>query len=143
MTQRYSPPAVVVVPNKDLLPKPFEQAWNDLVRNLTVTYFRIHQVSKDSRIINLEFESRDPSRVIDCGRVHRTIVYKGTPATVNGVVNVYVSPVSAAATEIEINVRYTFTKHLLARQLTQRQSGQYLFERERRPGPRQYVFTTA
>ncbi len=82
MNFKHSPAASTKIKNSVVINKPFEQAWNDMVKRMTVSQYRINNIEKASRIINLEYQIENPADVekyIDCGINHRLIDYDGKP----------------------------------------------------------------
>lgn len=82
----YVPPTASPVTTQPVvvIDKPFEVAWNDLVRRMTASQFKIRQVSKDSRVISLDFEmpqSVGSDHYVDCGRISNTITWDGKTRT--------------------------------------------------------------
>lgn len=151
---RHTPAEERPLQNTAVVAKPFEHAWNDMVRNLTVSFYRINQVAKDSRVINLDLEATDAEKYVDCGTSYRAVRFNGlrewtypvasnayyefarqdrfnywyevTPETrLRGVINIYISPRDAEHTEVSVNVRYEVEKIVRAVVYTQRQDGQY------------------
>ena len=82
MTFQHTPAEDRRVDNSITINKPFEQAWNDMIKRMTVSQYRINNIEKASRIINLEYQIDNPADVekyIDCGTNHRTIQYDSEP----------------------------------------------------------------
>jgi len=74
------------IENTVVIDKPFEQAWNDIIKRMTVTQYRINNIEKSSRIINLDFQAdtaTDVEKYIDCGASTRVITFKGKPRNFN------------------------------------------------------------
>jgi len=72
------------IPEKVVINKPFEDAWNNLVEKLAVNFFSVEQIDKSSRFISIK-AGRDVSRgagegwwlqYVSCGSSSRTITYK-------------------------------------------------------------------
>ena len=71
--------------DKVVVNKPFEQAWNDLVRNLAANFFAVDQIDKESRFISIN-ASQDAGGIgrnqdwwlayASCGTSERKILYK-------------------------------------------------------------------
>lgn len=79
---QHTPAVAQKVDNMIVINKSFEQAWNDMIKRMTVTQYRINNIEKASRIINLEFQADTPADVekyIDCGASTRVITYKDKP----------------------------------------------------------------
>ena len=80
MSLTHTPAKITSIKNNLTIDKPFEQAWNDMIKRMTVSQYRINNIEKASRIINLEYQIDNPADVekyIDCGNNHRVIDYKG------------------------------------------------------------------
>jgi hypothetical protein len=58
--------------NEKIVNRPFNQVWDDLVRDLAKSFFVINNIDKESRIINVSFNSETPEKFIDCGKTRRT-----------------------------------------------------------------------
>jgi hypothetical protein len=68
----YSPPGRVAVTNSIKVDRPFDNVWDQLVRELSSDFFVINNIDKNSRIINISFNSNRPSDYVDCGSTTRT-----------------------------------------------------------------------
>ncbi len=73
------------IPEKVVINKPFEDAWNNLVEKLAVNFFSVEQIDKSSHFISIE-AGRDVSRgagegwwlqYVSCGSSSRTITHNG------------------------------------------------------------------
>jgi hypothetical protein len=132
----YRPPADRPIANTKEVSVPFDQAWDALVRQLSSDFFVINNIDKNSRLINISFNTQKPSEFVDCGVTKRTFdnargkrdytyvtadsavfsVTNGSSAAFNvtrktkleGRVNIYVAPV-AAGTSIAVNTKYAVT----------------------------------
>jgi len=82
----HTPATATTVKNSVTIDKPFEQAWNDMIKRMTVSQYRINNIEKASRIINMEYQidnAADVEKYIDCGTNHRVIQYDGSPRKFN------------------------------------------------------------
>jgi hypothetical protein len=68
----YKPPQNPTVPSSITVNKPFDEAWNDFVRNLATSFFTVNTISKESRLINISLTEGGNNNFIDCG----TVTYK-------------------------------------------------------------------
>jgi hypothetical protein len=68
----YVPPGRVAVTNAIKVDRPFDNVWDQLVRELSSDFFVINNIDKNSRIINISFTSNQPSDYVDCGRTSQT-----------------------------------------------------------------------
>jgi len=87
-TQQFSylQPSAAAPTNVIVVNKPFEDAWNDMIKRMTVSQYRINNIEKASRIINLEYQIDDPAEVskyVDCGTVTNRISHKGKERVFN------------------------------------------------------------
>ncbi len=129
-TLDYRMPADLKVQSEGIAEKAFDEAWDQLIRNLSSDFFVINNLEKSSRIVNLSFTSDKPSEFVDCGRTLRTyngqeFSYKtadstrafatarnGAPTStvrqlsLSGRANVYLEPVDQSRTKVTANVRY-------------------------------------
>ncbi|WP_460145851.1 hypothetical protein [Pseudomonas sp. S2_A02] len=129
----YQAPTESKTVNTKVVDKPFDQVWDNLVRQLSSDFFVINNIDKNSRLINLSFSTQKPSEYVDCGvttrrfgnvRGENSYVYKTAdsaafPLTdqqghafnitrntkLNGRVNIYVAPASAG-TSVAVNTKY-------------------------------------
>ena len=53
--------------NEKYVDIPSGKVWNNLVRELSKSYFMINNIDKESRIINVSFYIENPDKYIDCG----------------------------------------------------------------------------
>lgn len=58
--------------NEKIVNRPFNQVWDELVRDLAKSFFVINNIDKESRIINVSFNTETPEKFIDCGKTRRT-----------------------------------------------------------------------
>jgi hypothetical protein len=77
-TANYQAPSEIRVENERTLPISFEQAWDLYVAELSKSFFVINNISKESRIINVSFQTTTPSQFIDCGMSTRTSKHPAT-----------------------------------------------------------------
>lgn len=71
-TVNYTPPNVSSVANERMVERPHGQVWDELVGQLSKSFFVINNIEKESRIINISFNSNTPAEFVDCGRTRRT-----------------------------------------------------------------------
>lgn len=67
----YTEPGVLEVENELLVPIPFEQAWDKMVRELAVYFYVINNIDKESRLINVSFSSNSPEQFVTGGTTTR------------------------------------------------------------------------
>jgi hypothetical protein len=78
-TGEYSAPSSTVpIKNEIIIEEPFEKVWNRLVRDLSNSFFVINNIDRESRLINLSFNSQNPVEYIDCGNSNRTFEFDGS-----------------------------------------------------------------
>lgn len=71
-TAEYSPPIEQVVQNEKTVDRAQPVVWDELVRELSKSFFVINNIERESRIINVSFQSSTPGDYVDCGRTRRT-----------------------------------------------------------------------
>lgn len=71
-TTNYTPAVVRDVTNERIVARSHDQVWDEIVRELSKSFFVINNIEKESRIINVSFNSNDPRSFVDCGRTRRT-----------------------------------------------------------------------
>lgn len=62
----------ITVENEVTVSKPYSQVWDKFVRELSKSYYVINNIDKESRIINLSFNSNSPADFVECGSTTRT-----------------------------------------------------------------------
>jgi len=68
----YTPNTARTVPNEKTVGRPQAIVWDELVRELSKSFFVINNIERESRIINVSFNSNTPLEYVDCGRTRRT-----------------------------------------------------------------------
>lgn len=129
----YIPPAEQRIQNSKYSSQPYDQVWDQLVRQLSSDFFVINNIDKNSRLINLSFTAQKPSEFVDCGRSSRSFTnlvgqhkydyntadsasYVSTnnmghgftvkrATRLEGRVNIYVAP-EGAQTLVTVNAKY-------------------------------------
>lgn len=76
-TMQYSEGKTNKVENETTVSAPYSQVWDTLVRDLAKSFYVINNIDKESRIINISFNSTDPVEFVDCGRSTRTYTEGG------------------------------------------------------------------
>ncbi|HKO52128.1 MAG TPA: hypothetical protein VJV79_30680 [Polyangiaceae bacterium] len=71
-TASYTPPTPQTVKNEKTIPRRQAAVWDELVRELSKSFYVINNIERESRIINVSFNSNSPGDFVDCGRTHRT-----------------------------------------------------------------------
>jgi len=66
-TKTHTKGSVRDITTEKTVPIPFAQFWDKYVESLSESFFVINNISKESRIINLDFSANSPSDYIDCG----------------------------------------------------------------------------
>ena len=82
-TYSYAEPnGVISFPNSKVANKTFSAAWDELVSNLSSSFFVINNVDKESRLINMSFStSGDLTKYLDCGETTRDFSFMGESQT--------------------------------------------------------------
>lgn len=78
---RYEPPMEHAVVVETVVALPFDAAWNDLIRRLSESSFRVSTLEKASRFVRVDLTrssdlvatANKPARYVDCGRTVRTL----------------------------------------------------------------------
>lgn len=86
-TARYELPMEHRIVVETVVDLPFEQAWDDLIRRLSESSFRVSTLEKVSRFVAVELlrssdlaaSANRPARYVDCGRTVRTFSDGDTP----------------------------------------------------------------
>lgn len=81
-TTTYAPPIEHRVVVETMVDMPFDQAWNDLIRRLSESPYRVATLEKASRLVVVELNrssdlaesANTPSRYVDCGKTQRRFV---------------------------------------------------------------------
>jgi hypothetical protein len=81
----YEPPIARRIVVETVVDLPSDQAWDELIRRLSESSFRVSTLEKASRFVSIELESSSdlatsanrPTRYIDCGRTTRTLSENG------------------------------------------------------------------
>ena len=81
----YEPPIAHRIVVETVVDLPSDQAWDELIRRLSESSFRVATLEKASRFVSIELESSSdlatkanrPIRYIDCGRTTRTLSESG------------------------------------------------------------------
>jgi hypothetical protein len=71
-TYTYTPATSHIIKNEKTVPRPHAAVWDELVRELSKSFYVINNIERESRIINVSFNSNSPSDYVDCGRTVRT-----------------------------------------------------------------------
>lgn len=71
-TFKYTPPKEYKIENEVLIDKGYSVVWDELVRELSKSFFTINNIDKNSRIINVSFYANNPGRYVDCGHSYRS-----------------------------------------------------------------------
>jgi hypothetical protein len=147
----YTPPDQVAVTNAIRVDRPFDNVWDQLVRELSSDFFVIKNIDKNSRIINISFMSNKPSDYVDCGRsFHKSSgIFTGEPTQYNtadsvtfytndllgqaytvrrttrleGRTNIYVAP-EGQGTNVIVNTKYVLGMNIVTTAYDGRQTGQ-------------------
>lgn len=67
----YMPPNEAKYDNEIFVDRPFEVVWDDLVKQISKSFYVINNIEKASRIINLSFSTDTPGEYVDCGESTR------------------------------------------------------------------------
>jgi len=68
----YVPSSSASIQNEKTFARPQAAIWDELVRELSKSFFVINNIERESRIINVSFNSNSPTDFVDCGRSERT-----------------------------------------------------------------------
>lgn len=71
-TINYTAGSQSTITNEKIIPKQQSAVWDELVRELSKSFYVINNIERESRIINVSFNSNSPSDYVDCGQTHRT-----------------------------------------------------------------------
>ena len=71
-TFNYVPNDPITIRNEKTVTKPQAAVWDELVRELSKSFFVINNIERESRIINVSFNSNSPGEFVDCGRTTRS-----------------------------------------------------------------------
>jgi len=77
----YIPPNEVKYNNEAFVDKPFEVVWDELVEQLSKSFYVINNIEKASRIINVSFAIDTPEEYVDCGVSTREYGVKSNMST--------------------------------------------------------------
>ena len=68
----YTSDKPTTIRNEKVVPRPQAVVWDQLVRELSKSFYVINNIERESRIINVSFNSNSPADYVDCGRTRRT-----------------------------------------------------------------------
>ena len=71
-TTQYNKNESVNIINEKTVNMPYSKVWDILVRDLAKSFYVINNIDKESRIVNVSFNSTEPADFVDCGRTVRT-----------------------------------------------------------------------
>lgn len=71
-TFKYIPNAPTTTINELTISEQHSKVWDNLVKELSKSFFIINNIDKESRIINISFSTTTPSDYVDCGKSYRT-----------------------------------------------------------------------
>ena len=82
---RYEPPIAHPIVVETVVDLPSDRAWDELIRRLSESSFRVATLEKASRFVSIELQSSSdlaapanrPTRYIDCGHTTRTFTEDG------------------------------------------------------------------
>ena len=77
----YMPPNEVKYDNEAFVDKPFGVVWDELVEQLSKSFYVINNIEKASRIINVSFSTDTPEEYVDCGISTREYGVKSNMST--------------------------------------------------------------
>ena len=64
----YSQPELITIENEKVVVSDFDKVWDDLVADLSKTFYVINNIDKQSRLLNVSFRITDSiSDYVDCG----------------------------------------------------------------------------
>jgi len=67
----YKPSIASTVQNEKIVARPQAIVWDELVRELSKSFYVINNIERESRLINVSFISNSPVEYVDCGRSAR------------------------------------------------------------------------
>lgn len=124
------------IKNSKIVNKSFNEAWEELINNLTENSFVINNMNKDSGFINISFSSTNPSQYIDCGewngyfenmRGKANYYFKGEQSSqftsmhgtsmvntvstksLSGRINILLQKIEKAKQNVKVNVKYVLS----------------------------------
>jgi hypothetical protein len=122
----FQEPQEILVENRIIVDKGFDQTWEELLDFTSRTFFSISNLERDSGFINLEFSPSPASDFVDCGLVN--VVVPSLPANnyqgyeyaggyvefsessgrsqIVATMNILVQSLSSNRTEVSVNARY-------------------------------------
>ena len=68
----YTPGPQNAVKNEKTITRAQAIVWDELVRELSKSFYVINNIERESRIINVSFNTNAPTDYVDCGRTRRT-----------------------------------------------------------------------
>lgn len=68
----YVAPIPITINNEVVVQKTYSDVWDILVKEISKSFYVINNIDKESRIINVSFNTNSPADFIDCGKTHRT-----------------------------------------------------------------------
>src|SRR5688500_4758679 len=63
--------AAKTIVNEKTVSRPQTLVWDELVRELSKSFYVINNIERESRIINVSFTSNTPGTFVDCGQTTR------------------------------------------------------------------------
>lgn len=64
----YMAPTPVDIKNEVVVQKSYSQVWDGLVKEISKSFYVINNIDKESRIINLSFNTSSPADFVNCGK---------------------------------------------------------------------------
>ncbi|WP_449288385.1 hypothetical protein [Marinobacter salarius] len=105
--------------------KTFDEAWNQLVRHVSQTFFSINNFEKDSGLMIIDFSAQPNGEYVDCGVLgakwvegYRPQNFTGNYAEylsiyqggkINGRANITIRSIDETTTEVRINSKYVLS----------------------------------
>lgn len=121
----YQPPDEQLVENSIVVPKSFDESWEDLLEFTSQTFFAIDNLERDSGFINLNFTPTPVTDFADCGfaTVPNNPYNPASPfegeyvdyivsrfgGRLAGTMNILLQPAGESRTEVSVNARYVLS----------------------------------
>ena len=111
------PPMNSKITNNSIeIKKDYDAVWTSLIEYSSKSFFSIKNIEKESGLLTLNFGSGEPEKFVNCGIINSPgIRYKGSYigaiertgyVDLNGVMNIFVKPITNNSTSITVNTRY-------------------------------------
>ena len=129
---QYTPPPPLAdeEPHIQVIARPYDDVWDDLIEYAAQNFFQITTLEKDSGIISASYRTDRPAEYIDCGQYETKVIDALTKerkvkrgaytdkiaqddwATLSGQINIAVKAVDEQNTRVRVQARYIFSDWL-------------------------------